>query len=470
MVCDDVSAAWYLDSGATNHITPDADNLSSKVDYKGKSKVLVGNGNSMPIFHIGFNSFTAANLSKALVLRDILHVPNATKNLLSISQFTKDNNIVLEFDSTCCLIKDKITSTVLLWGMLSNGLYKLNIPPSTLQTTSTHNTKSQLPVFSPHCPFNSTTTSNPVFDKSQAANIWHCRLGHPSTPVLHKVLSIVHPTIKCNSISFCEACKIGKLHQFSFKLSINKTTAPFELLYSDVWGPSFYSSLDGYRYYVSFVDDFTKYTWIFPMHVKSEVQSIFTCFNAYVQRVFDTKIKSIQTDMGSEYKPLYNLFQQLGIIRGHSCPHTHQQQGQIERKHRHVVDVGLTLLAQYDMPLKFWWEVFVSAAFLISRLPTPTHFSLCLLSKSCSTYFLTIIFLKLLAAPVFHCSDHINNTKCHFYPQSVYFLAIVPITRDTNACIPLAASILLEVSPSMKQTFLILRYFSNHLHLSKTNQ
>ena len=74
-------------------------------------------------------------------------------------------------------------------------------------------------------------------------------------------------------------------------------------------------------------------------------------------------------DMGSEYKPLYKMLDDLGVARRHSCPHTHQQQGRVERKHRHVVDIGLTLLAQAQMPLKFWWEAFASATFLINGLP-----------------------------------------------------------------------------------------------------
>lgn len=88
----------------------------------------------------------------------------------------------------------------------------------------------------------------------------------------------------------------------------NNTTRAFELIHSDVWGPSFYASMDGYRYYISFLDDFTKYLWVYPMKQKYEVSNIFKHFNSYVERNFNIKIKSIQTDLGTEYKPLYDLF------------------------------------------------------------------------------------------------------------------------------------------------------------------
>ena len=74
---------------------------------------------------------------------------------------------------------------------------------------------------------------------------------------------------------------------------------------------------------------------------------------------------------GREYRKIQPILQELGIIFRHPCPHTHQQQGKVERKHRSIVEIGLTLLAQASMDLKFWWEAFVSATYLLNCLPTP---------------------------------------------------------------------------------------------------
>ena len=65
------------------------------------------------------------------------------------------------------------------------------------------------------------------------------------------------------------------------------------------------------------------------------------------------------------------MFSQLGIGFRHPCPYTHEQNGKVERKHRHIVETGLTLLAQASLPLKFWWHAFASTVFLINCLPTP---------------------------------------------------------------------------------------------------
>lgn len=90
-----------------------------------------------------------------------------------------------------------------------------------------------------------------------------------------------------------------------------------------------------------------------------------------VQCQFHVTIKTFQTDWGGKFRSLVNFFQKLGLHFQHPC-HVHQQNGKIERKHRHIVDLGLTLLAQAKKPLKYWWEAFEASVHLINRLPSPT--------------------------------------------------------------------------------------------------
>jgi hypothetical protein len=78
----------------------------------------------------------------------------------------------------------------------------------------------------------------------------------------------------------------------------------------------------------------------------------------------------MQTDWGGEYEKLNGFFQKVGITHHVSCPHAHQRNGSAERKHRHIVEVGLALLANASMPLKFWDEAFLTATFLINIIPS----------------------------------------------------------------------------------------------------
>jgi hypothetical protein len=122
---------------------------------------------------------------------------------------------------------------------------------------------------------------------------------------------------------------------------------------------------------VSFLDDFSRYTWLFPIACKSDVYTIFNQFKLYVERYFSCSIKSVQSDWGGEYRSLSKILQHHGITHRLSCPHTHQQNGAIERKHRHIVETSLALLSFASVPRQYWDDAFVTACYLINRMPTP---------------------------------------------------------------------------------------------------
>jgi histone deacetylase 1/2 len=127
------------------------------------------------------------------------------------------------------------------------------------------------------------------------------------------------------------------------------STFPLELVFSDVWGLH-QNQLVEKKYYVSFIDDYSKFTWIYLLKYKSEVFHKFQEFQALVERLFDRKIVAMQTDWGGEYQKLNSFFAKIGITHLVSCPHAHQQNGEAEQKHRHIVEVGLSLLSHSSMP------------------------------------------------------------------------------------------------------------------------
>jgi hypothetical protein len=157
----------------------------------------------------------------------------------------------------------------------------------------------------------------------------------------------------------------------SFPESVNVSKAPLELIFSDVWGPA-PTSAGKHNYYVSFIDDFSKFTWIYLLQHMSEVFQKLHDFQTHVERLSDRKVLAIQTDWGGggQVPQTSQFFERIGISHHVSCPHTHQQNGSVERKHRHIVETGLALLAHASMPLKFWDEAFLTVIFLINRLPT----------------------------------------------------------------------------------------------------
>ena len=130
-------SSWFVDSGATNHIISNHNNLSFHSQYPGTEKVAVGNGKKLSIKHIGFSHLpTQTKPISTLSLPTVLHFPAMTKNLISVSEITKENKVVAEFYADSCLIKDKETGTVLLHGQLRNELYQLALASASSRSSS----------------------------------------------------------------------------------------------------------------------------------------------------------------------------------------------------------------------------------------------------------------------------------------------------------------------------------------------
>ena len=108
------------------------------------------------------------------------------------------------------------------------------------------------------------------------------------------------------------------------------------------------------------------------MHRKSEVATILPSFLKQMETQFDLHVKIFQSDGGGEFvnQSLQNLFKTNGIIHRISCPGTPEQNGLAERRHRHIVEIALTLLLHASVPTKFWTAAFRTAVFLINHLPT----------------------------------------------------------------------------------------------------
>jgi hypothetical protein len=203
-------------------------------------------------------------------------------------------------------------------------------------------------------------------------NEWHKRLGHPSHKMItHLINSFSLPTINKKNLSFCSSCSINKAHRQPFRQNSLSSHAPLNLLCTDVWGPSSTTGITGARYYLIFVDYLTKYIWFYPMETKSSVRTIFPQFKNLVENQFQLKIKSAYSNNGDEFVALKHYFTTNGISHYTTTPHTLQQNGVFEQRHRHLVETDLTLLHDASLPLQYWPYAFSTAAYLINRHPTP---------------------------------------------------------------------------------------------------
>jgi len=165
---------------------------------------------------------------------------------------------------------------------------------------------------------------------------------------------------------------LPKSKTLPFPSGAHRASTCFELIHSDVWGMSHVVSHANYKYFVTFIDDYSRFTWLYFLRSKSEVFSMFKKFLTYVETQFQASVKILRSDSGGEYmsNEFQKYLQQKGILSQRSFLYTPQQNGMAERKNRHLLDITRSLLLQASVPSRFWAEALSTAVFLINRLPS----------------------------------------------------------------------------------------------------
>ena len=263
---------WYPDSGATHHITHDLANLNVRAnEYQGLDQIRVGNSKILPIKHIMTSQISTPHSS--FCLNNVLYVPDISNNLISIHKFTNDTCTLKEFHPSHFCVKDLARRCLLLHGASKHGLYPF--PP--LSTT--------------HAPF-----PRALIGERISLTTWHSRLGHPAFRIVSSIIDRFGlPTISNKSEPVWSACFSAKSKQLPFYSSFTQINAPLDLIYSNLRGLSPVCSCTGNKYYISFLDAYSHYTWLFPISQKNDALSIFIQFQKYVERYFNLKIKSVQS-------------------------------------------------------------------------------------------------------------------------------------------------------------------------------
>lgn len=198
----------------------------------------------------------------------------------------------------------------------------------------------------------------------------HCRMGHLSFDKMFKVF----PDVTCGADKdklFCDACEFAKHTRTSYASKGMKSVSPFVLVHSDVWTCPVVS-ISGMKYFVTFIDCFSRMTWVYLMKHKDEVLKCFQDFCALVKTQFHTQVKVLRTDNGTEYvnKEFSNFLSTNGILHQTTCLDTPPQNGVAERKNRHILKVARSLMFTMNVPKFLWSEAVLTATYLINRTPS----------------------------------------------------------------------------------------------------
>ncbi|KAJ4764255.1 polyprotein [Rhynchospora pubera] len=343
---DDV---WYVDSGCSNHMTGD-ESIFCKLDTTATTQITMGNG--AVVKSKGKGTIAVNSKKGRMLIHDVLLVPDLAQNLLSVGQLIEHGHAV-HFEGETCKIFDKVENKRELMAVVNMERHR-NFP-LTLKSA------------------NGVALKVDVEDLSW---LWHKRLGHVNFESL-KLLSRKNMVYGLPNIEekkdVCEACALGKIHRETFpKEKAWRAKAPLELVHTDICGPMSTNSHGGNRYFITFIDDFSRMCWVYFLRQKSEAFSIFKKFQRMVERQSGKLIKKLRSDRGGEYnsKEFDKFCEDIGLERQVTIGFTPEQNGVAERKNRTIVEMARTMMNEKGLPLSFWAEATYTAVYLLNRCPT----------------------------------------------------------------------------------------------------
>ncbi|KAM1501485.1 hypothetical protein ACFXTO_026964 [Malus domestica] len=221
---------WVVDSGATDHMTNQMSKLHKFEKLHNPSHVSVANGEGARIVGKG-----KIHLISDQIESMALYVPSFPFQLLSVGRITNSLNCLAIFSPKTVIFQDCITKRTIGEGFYSDGLYYISKNSS--------------------CGFHAKSKS--IHTSIQEASLWHQRLAHPSQPIL----STLFPDLGKES-THCETCHLSKATRLPLGSSMSRVFHLFELVHFDIWGPTS-ESFDGYKYFITFVDDYSRTTWLY---------------------------------------------------------------------------------------------------------------------------------------------------------------------------------------------------------------
>ncbi|KAJ9540464.1 hypothetical protein OSB04_026970 [Centaurea solstitialis] len=203
--------------------------------------------------------------------------------------------------------------------------------------------------------------------------LWHCRLGHINKKRVGLLLKGGFlGTFDYKPFDNCESCLSGKMTKQPFNKENERATDLLEIIHTDVCGPFSHVARGGYRYFITFTDDFSRYGYVYLMRHKSESFERFREFQNEVQNQVGRKIKFLRSDRGGEYlsDEFDNHLTECGIVSQLTPPYTPQMNGVSERRNRTLLDMVRSMMCRSTLPMSFWGHALETAAHILNRAPT----------------------------------------------------------------------------------------------------
>ena len=369
---------WYVDSGATCHMSGKRD-WFNQLDEAVDSPLRMANNSVSEAQGVGDIDIELDinGDPSPTVIENVLYAPTLRANLLSVGKLT-DRGYQVDFTKSKCKILGK-NGEIIATATRKDGLYKLDMSRenelNTLSVTSSTNDPPEPEMAVPQVPLTTThpTKSNP------SLTVWHSRFAHLSVGGLKRLISNgMVEGLSCGdtdetSCGNCAPCALGKQHRIPFpRGKAKRANELLELVHSDLCGPMSVDSIGGGKYFLTFIDDKSRWTKVYILKSKSEVFETFREYKAEVENQTGKKIKTLRSDNGTEYvnHAMINYLKLHGIRFEKTVPYTPEQNGVAERSNRTVVEKARCMLEESNLDRSYWAEAVNTAVYLKNRSPT----------------------------------------------------------------------------------------------------
>lgn len=360
------SDVWYVDSGATNHMCNDK---SVMCDFKEIEPIKVSVANGEELHSVGYGHVKVQMKNCVKMINNVYYVPKLSFSLLSVSEMTRKGYKVV-FDEKQCQVFDE--SKIVAKATYINGVYRLDTLGYALScSTGVDSAMDSQQV--KNC--GSGESLEQIGSSTVTQEVWHRRLGHLNTRSMALMQKGMVFGISYTNDNFktCISCIEGKQTKLPFpKKSFNRSEEVLGLIHTDLCGPMPVKSFGDARYFLTFIDDCSRKTFVYFLKSKDEVFENFKNFKKLVENETNKHIKCLRSDNGGEY--INGMFQ--GFLKKHgirhqtTIPHSSEQNGVAERANRTIVEKARCMLQDSGLDKRFWAEAVNTAVYLKNISPT----------------------------------------------------------------------------------------------------